>query len=153
MQHMSWIGDPLYTFDDIAHDWRQAMADHPWQQALLHATLLQGVVADGQLGQLIGGYDPASGARLRRHPRQRLITIERIDPAAGTRTLEQKTLAPVAGFDLGPYPLAVKRCIAGAGDHTVEQRVERVVGDGARVQLAQGAARADGVSPAVARLA
>jgi peptidoglycan/LPS O-acetylase OafA/YrhL len=44
--HMSWIGDPAYTFDEIVAEWRAAIADHPWQQILLHTTLLQGVVPD-----------------------------------------------------------------------------------------------------------
>ncbi len=62
---------------------------------------LQGVVADNQLGVLIRGDHPATGERLRRrHPKARTITIEKIDPATGTRRLEQKTLRPVAGYDL-----------------------------------------------------
>src|SRR4051794_15681538 len=61
---------------------------------------LEGVVHDGQLGTLIRGLDPASGKRLRSHPKERTITIERIDPHAGERRLEQKKLSPVAGFDL-----------------------------------------------------
>src|SRR4051812_15863264 len=61
---------------------------------------LEGVVGDGQLGPLIRGLDPASGERLRSHPKERTITVERIDPHAGERRLEQKKLSPVAGFDL-----------------------------------------------------
>ena len=62
---------------------------------------LQGVVGDGQLGALIRGDHPATGEQLRRrHPKARTITVERIDPASGTRRLEEKTLRPVAGFDL-----------------------------------------------------
>jgi conjugative relaxase-like TrwC/TraI family protein len=62
---------------------------------------LEGVVEEGQLGALIRGDDPLSGRRLRRrHPRARRITIEKIDPASGERRLEEKTLRPVAGFDL-----------------------------------------------------
>src|SRR4051794_177550 len=61
---------------------------------------LEGVVHDGQLGTLIRGLDPASGKRLRSHPKERTITVERIDPHAGERRLEQKKLSPVAGFDL-----------------------------------------------------
>src|SRR3954469_4845183 len=61
---------------------------------------LTGVVADGQLGQLCKGLDPASGERLRRPARQRTITIERIDPYSGTSRLEAKKLAPVCGYDL-----------------------------------------------------
>ena len=62
---------------------------------------LEGVVDAGQLGTLIRGDHPASGEKLRRrHPRARTITVEKIDPASGERRLEEKTLRPVAGFDL-----------------------------------------------------
>jgi conjugative relaxase-like TrwC/TraI family protein len=62
---------------------------------------LEGIVENGQLGTLIRGDDPQTGDRLRRrHPKARTITIEKIDPASRERRLEQKTLRPVAGFDL-----------------------------------------------------
>jgi conjugative relaxase-like TrwC/TraI family protein len=61
---------------------------------------LDGVVDDGQLGRLIGGKHPLTSAELRRHPPKKQITVERIDPATGNRTLEMKTLSPVAGYDL-----------------------------------------------------
>ena len=61
---------------------------------------LEGVVVEGQLGALIRGLDPGSGKRLRSHPRERTITIERISPHSGERHSEQKKLSPVAGFDL-----------------------------------------------------
>ena len=61
---------------------------------------LEGVVAEGQLGPLMRGAHPAGGEQLRRHCRPRVVSIERIDPLAGTRRVEQKKLAPVAGFDL-----------------------------------------------------
>jgi conjugative relaxase-like TrwC/TraI family protein len=60
---------------------------------------LEGVVAEGALGRLIGGRHPLSAAELRRHPPTRVINVERIDPATGERRSEQKTLAPVAGYD------------------------------------------------------
>lgn len=44
--HMSWIGDPAYTFDEIAVGWNRAIAGHPAEQFALHATLLQGLVPD-----------------------------------------------------------------------------------------------------------
>jgi conjugative relaxase-like TrwC/TraI family protein len=63
--------------------------------------LLEGVVEDGQLHTLIQGDHPITGENLRRrHPRARTITVERIDPASGERRREEKTLRPVAGFDL-----------------------------------------------------
>src|SRR3990170_2822516 len=62
---------------------------------------LEGVVEDGQLGALIRGENPETGERLRRrHPKARTITVERIDPITGERRLDEKTLRPVAGFDL-----------------------------------------------------
>jgi conjugative relaxase-like TrwC/TraI family protein len=65
------------------------------------ATLeLEGVVEEGELGKLVRGLHPKSSERLRRHPKQRTITIERIDPEAGERRTEQKKLDPVAGYDL-----------------------------------------------------
>ena len=62
---------------------------------------LEGAVEEGQLGALIRGDHPHSDEHLRRrHPKARTITIERIDPSSGTRRLQEKTLRPVAGFDL-----------------------------------------------------
>jgi conjugative relaxase-like TrwC/TraI family protein len=61
---------------------------------------LGGVVGDGELGRLLSGRHPITAAVVRRHPPKRQITLERIDPASGERRLEQKTLAPVAGYDL-----------------------------------------------------
>jgi conjugative relaxase-like TrwC/TraI family protein len=61
---------------------------------------LEGVVGDGELGQLIRGRHPLTSALLRSHPPRKRITVERIDPATGARTAEQKTLSPVAGYDL-----------------------------------------------------
>ncbi|MEO5575117.1 MAG: MobF family relaxase [Gaiellaceae bacterium] len=61
---------------------------------------LDGIVEEGQLGRLIGGRDPLTSAVLRSHPPKRRITVERIEVETGRRWLEQKTLAPVAGFDL-----------------------------------------------------
>src|SRR6266498_4648870 len=61
---------------------------------------LDGVVGDGELGRLISGHHPLTSAELRSHPPKKQIMVERIDPATGERRLEQKTLAPVAGYDL-----------------------------------------------------
>src|ERR671930_1572859 len=72
-----------------------------WTGAGAAAIGLEGVVEDGQLGTLIRGDHPQTGDRLRRrHPKARTITVEKIDPASGERRLEEKTLRPVAGFDL-----------------------------------------------------
>jgi conjugative relaxase-like TrwC/TraI family protein len=61
---------------------------------------LEGVVEDGELGKLVRGLHPKSEERLRRHVKQRVVTVERIDPETSERRTEQKKLNPVAGFDL-----------------------------------------------------
>ena len=62
---------------------------------------LEGVVEEGQLGTLIRGDDPLTREQLRRrHPKARTVTVEKIDPQSGERRLDEKTLRPVAGFDL-----------------------------------------------------
>jgi hypothetical protein len=49
---------------------------------------LEGVVGQGQLSLLVRGSHPVGGEQLRRHYRPRTITIERIDPQAGSRRTE-----------------------------------------------------------------
>jgi conjugative relaxase-like TrwC/TraI family protein len=61
---------------------------------------LTGEVGDGELGSLIRGREPKTGEELRAPVKARTITVERIDPESGRRWLEEKKLAPVAGFDL-----------------------------------------------------
>ena len=61
---------------------------------------LVGVVADGDLGRLMGGVDPASGARLRAAVAVRRIRVEQLDAATGERRPVERELRPVAGFDL-----------------------------------------------------
>src|ERR671927_1878236 len=53
---------------------------------------LEGVVQEGQLGTLIRGVHPLTEERLRKHAKERTITVERIDPHAGDRHIEQKRL-------------------------------------------------------------
>src|SRR6266542_5964578 len=61
---------------------------------------LDGVVGDGELGRLIGGRHPRTSDQLRSHPPKKRITVERIDPATGEQYVEEKTLKPLAGYDL-----------------------------------------------------
>jgi conjugative relaxase-like TrwC/TraI family protein len=61
---------------------------------------LEGVVQDGQLARLVRGVHPTRDERLRKHPKKREISVERIHPETGERRTETKTLSPVAGFDL-----------------------------------------------------
>ncbi len=61
---------------------------------------LDGVVGDGELGRLISGRHPLTGAVLRSQAPRKQTTIERIDPGTGERFVEVKPLKPVAGYDL-----------------------------------------------------
>src|ERR687897_526795 len=65
-----------------------------WTGRGARALELEGLVHEGELGRLIRGLHPHSEQELRRHPRARVITIERIDPPTDQRTIETKKLAP-----------------------------------------------------------
>jgi len=71
-----------------------------WQGSAAAGLGLVGVVRDGDLGQLMRGRDPASGARLRRSVAVRRIQVEQLDATTGKRRLVERELRPVAGFDL-----------------------------------------------------
>src|SRR5262245_46979255 len=86
---------------------------------------LDGVVDDGQLGRLIGGKHPLSSAELRRHPPKKQITVERIDPATGDRTLDVKTLSPVAGYDLVFSPPKSVSLLHALGNEQVRHAVNQ----------------------------
>jgi conjugative relaxase-like TrwC/TraI family protein len=86
---------------------------------------LDGVVGDGELGRLIGGKHPSTGAELRRHPPRKQITVERIDPATGERTLEVKTLSPVAGYDLVFSPPKSVSLLHALGGEDVRHAVDQ----------------------------
>lgn len=61
-----------------------------WSGRGAAALELEGVVEDGELGKLVRCLHPKTDQRLRRHPKQRTITIERIDAETGERRTEQK---------------------------------------------------------------
>jgi conjugative relaxase-like TrwC/TraI family protein len=86
---------------------------------------LEGVVGEGELGRLIGGRHPLTSALLRRHPPKRQITVERIDPATGDRYVEQKTLSPVAGYDLVFSPPKSVSLLHALGSEEVRQAVNQ----------------------------
>src|SRR3954454_10110377 len=86
---------------------------------------LDGVVGDGELGRLISGRHPLSSAVLRSHPPKREISIERIDPATGARTIEQKKLSPVAGYDLVFSPPKSVSLLHALGDDHVRHAVNQ----------------------------
>src|ERR671924_154910 len=71
-----------------------------WTGRGARALELDGLVHEGELGRLIRGIHPHTEEELRRHPKARRITVERIDPFTDDRRIETKKLAPVAGFDL-----------------------------------------------------
>src|SRR3954454_24945197 len=88
------------------------------------ATLgLEGVVQDRQLRTLIRGVHPLTEERLRKHPKERIITIERIDPHADERRIEQKTLSPVAGFYLVFCTPKSVRLLHARGDENARRAV------------------------------
>jgi conjugative relaxase-like TrwC/TraI family protein len=84
---------------------------------------LEGLVHEGELGRLIRGFHPRSEEALRTHPKARRITIERIDPFSGDRTLEVKKLAPVAGFDLVFSPPKSVSLLHALGDEHTRRAV------------------------------
>ncbi len=71
-----------------------------WAGAGAASLGLEGEVEKGELGSLVRGKHPQTGDELRAHVKARTITVERIDAESGKRWLEEKKLAPVAGFDL-----------------------------------------------------
>ncbi|HZR92284.1 MAG TPA: MobF family relaxase [Gaiellaceae bacterium] len=85
---------------------------------------LEGVVQKGELGRLIRGQHPRSEEKLRGHYQARRITIERIDPYSGERTLEVKKLAPVAGFDLVFSPPKSVSLLHALGDEQTRRAVQ-----------------------------
>lgn len=90
---------------------------------------LTGAVGEGDLSRLIDGRDPATGTRLRRHPARRVITVERLDPLTGAPRLEERTLSPVAGFDLvfsAPKSVSLLHALGGDGVRYEVDRAHRV---------------------------
>jgi conjugative relaxase-like TrwC/TraI family protein len=94
-----------------------------WTGRGANALGLEGMVQEGELGRLIRGFHPHSEEGLRAHPKARRITIERIDPFSGDRTLEVKKLAPVAGFDLVFSPPKSVSLLHALGDEDTRRAV------------------------------
>ncbi|HWQ22902.1 MAG TPA: MobF family relaxase, partial [Gaiellaceae bacterium] len=95
-----------------------------WTGRGARALELEGVVQRGELGKLIRGVHPHTEKELRSHYRPRRITIERIDPFTGGRTLEVKKLAPVAGFDLVFSPPKSVSLLHALGDEETRRAVQ-----------------------------
>jgi conjugative relaxase-like TrwC/TraI family protein len=82
------------------------------------------VVEDGELGTLLRGVDPASGATLRTPVKARTITVRALDTGSGEWREEQKRLAPVSGYDLVfSCPKSVSLLHALTGDERVRRQV------------------------------
>jgi conjugative relaxase-like TrwC/TraI family protein len=86
---------------------------------------LEGIVGEGELGRLIGGRHPLTSVVLRSHPPKKLITVERIDPSTGERSLERKTLSPVAGYDLVFSPPKSASLLHALGSEEVRHAVSQ----------------------------
>src|SRR5215217_6380648 len=86
---------------------------------------LEGVVGEGELGRLIAGEHPHTSARLRSHPPTKQIRVEQIDPATGERGLVEKTLGPVAGYDLVFSPPKSVSLLHALGDEQVRHAVNQ----------------------------
>ena len=99
------VGQEAYYEQEVAgglDDYYAGRGESPgvWAGRGAEGLGLAGVVQEGELGMVLRGFDPGSGARLRTPVRHRTITVERLDPETGRLVEEQKRLAPVAGFDL-----------------------------------------------------
>jgi conjugative relaxase-like TrwC/TraI family protein len=86
---------------------------------------LAGVVEEGELGRLIAGRHPQTAAVLRAHAPKKQIRVERIDPATGERYVEQKTLAPLAGYDLVFSPPKSVSVLHALGNDEVRHAVDQ----------------------------
>jgi conjugative relaxase-like TrwC/TraI family protein len=86
---------------------------------------LEGVVGEGELGRLIAGRHPRTGAVLRSHPPRKQTAVEQIDPATGERYLEVKPLKPVAGYDLVFSPPKSVSLLHALGDERTRHAVDQ----------------------------
>src|SRR6266540_2534728 len=94
-----------------------------WTGRGARALELDGLVREGELGRLIRGIHPRTEGELRRHPKARRITVERIDPFTDERRIETKKLAPVAGFDLVFSPPKSVSLLHALGDEHTRRAV------------------------------
>jgi conjugative relaxase-like TrwC/TraI family protein len=86
---------------------------------------LEGVVGEGELGRLISGRHPLTGAVLRSHPPTKQTTVERIDPVTGERYVDVKPLKPVAGYDLVFSPPKSVSLLHALGDERTRHDVNQ----------------------------
>lgn len=125
------LGQEAYYEQQVAsgmEDYYAGRGESPgiWTGVGARGLGLAGVVGDGDLGTILGGVNPADGARLRAPVRPRTVTTPEMDPATGEWRDAPKTLAPVAGFDLVfscPKSVSVLHALTG------DERVRRVISD------------------------
>jgi conjugative relaxase-like TrwC/TraI family protein len=86
---------------------------------------LEGTVGDGELGRLISGRHPLTGAVLRSQAPTKRTTVGRIDPLSGERYLEVKPLRPVAGYDLVFSPPKSVSLLHALGDEKTRHAVNQ----------------------------
>jgi conjugative relaxase-like TrwC/TraI family protein len=84
---------------------------------------LEGVVGEGELGRLISGRNPLTGAVLRSHLPKKRTTLERTDPLSGERYVEERELKPVAGYDLVFSPPKSVSLLHALGDESTRHAV------------------------------
>ena len=94
-----------------------------WTGRGAQALELEGVVHEGELGQLIRGITLHERRAFAGTRRARRITIERIDPLTDERRFEIKKLAPVAGFDLVFSPPKSVSLLHALGDEETRRAV------------------------------
>ena len=97
------LGQEAYYEQQVARgldDYYAGRGESPglWAGGGASALGLVGVVEDGELGTLLRGVDPASGAVLRAPVRERTITVRTLDVESGEWREEPKRLAPVSGL-------------------------------------------------------
>jgi conjugative relaxase-like TrwC/TraI family protein len=85
---------------------------------------LMGVVADGDLGTLLRGLNPATERPLRKPARERTITVRTLDVETGEWREERKPHRPVSGYDLVfSCPKSVSLLHALTGDERVRREI------------------------------
>ena len=99
------LGQEAYYEQQVAgglDDYYAGRGESPglWVGAGASGLGLVGVIEDGDLGTLLRGVDPASGASLRAPVRERTITVRSLDIESGKWREEPKRLAAVSGYDL-----------------------------------------------------
>jgi conjugative relaxase-like TrwC/TraI family protein len=99
------LGQEAYYERQVARgldDYYAGRGESPgiWAGSEARALGLAGTVADGDLGTLLHGVNPATDDRLRAPVRERTISVRALDVDSGEWREESKQLKPVSGYDL-----------------------------------------------------